>query len=295
MKTIKVGARGSDLSLTQTGWLLDQLKQANPGLETEIVIIKTLGDRDQKSKLEDLGPPGGFTTELERALLDEQVDMAVHSLKDMPTEITPALTIAAIPKRAPAHDVLLTRQAVDINALPDGFAIGTSSPRREMQIKRHALGVVTKPIRGNVPGRIAKLVNGDYDGIILAAAGLERLGLSHENQYDLPLKDFPTAPGQGALSAQARTGSEVAKLLQSIDDQPTRAAVTAERAFLSATGGGCHTALGAFGQIENHLLILQGQLFADGHLLAGQVTGSPDEPEQLGRELFETVQRCTSV
>ena len=295
MKTIKVGARGSDLSLTQTRWLLDQLKQVNPGLETQIIVIKTLGDRVQKSKLEDLGPPGGFTNELERALIDEQIDMAVHSLKDMPTQVASGLTIAAIPISAPAHDVLLTRQPIDINALPDGFSIGTSSPRREMQIKNHAPGVVTRPIRGNVPTRIDKLVNGEYDGIILAAAGLLRLRITHEHQYDLPLDTFPPAPGQGALSAQARSGSEVDQLLRAVDDQPTRAAVTAERAFLSASGGGCHAALGAFGQIQNNLLILHGQLLVDGQLLSGRVSGSPQEPDQLGHELFENVQRCVSA
>ena len=164
-----------------------------------------------------------------------------------------------------------------------------------MQIKHHAPGVVTRPIRGNVPTRIGKLINGDYDGIILAAAGLLRLRITHKHQYDLPLDTFPSAPGQGALSAQARSRSDVEQLLRTVDDQPTRAAVTAERAFLRASGGGCHAALGAFGQIQNNLLVLHGQLLVDGQLLSGQVSGSPQEPDQLGQELFEIVQRCMSA
>lgn len=284
MTHLRVGARGSELSLAQTRWTIDELTRANPGLTTELVIIRTHGDRDQTTPLSALGEQGGFVKDIERALLNGDIDLAVHSLKDVPTEETPDLTIAAIPRRAPAGDVLLTRQAVSLGSLPAGFVVGTSSPRRSHQVRRYAPQVLTRPLRGNVPTRIRHLNEGAFDAIILAAAGLERLGIDHPWRVPLPLEDFLAAPGQGALGIQIKTGSAAAPLVARIDHASTRAAVVAEREFLKATGGGCHAALGAWATVD-HMLLLRGEVFIEGRPLRARVHGPLYDPAALGRRL----------
>jgi len=285
MTTLRVGARGSDLSLAQTRWLIQMLRAARPDLACQIVIIETHGDQNQGSPLDGLWPPGGFVKRIEQALLEGEIDLAVHSHKDVLTEPTPGLTIAAIPEREAPGDVLLTREPAAVDALPPGFVVGTSSPRRTHQIGRHAPQVTPEPIRGNVPTRLEKLMAGRYDGVVLAAAGLARLGVRHEHRLDLPLDQFPPAPGQGALAAQAREGSAAAEHVTTIDHLPTRLAVNAERAFLRATGGGCHAALGAYATVEGETLTLRGQLFQDDRCLAKTVTGPASDPEAIGRRL----------
>jgi len=275
--------------LAQTSWLLEQLRDANPGLQTQLIVIKTHGDNDQTSPLDMLWPPGGFVKEIEKALLEGQIDLAVHSLKDLPTEAVPGLLLAAIPRRAAAEDVLLTRKAVSLEALPRGFVVATSSPRRAHQLKTRCPQVETVPVRGNVPTRIRKLNAGEYDGIILAAAGLERLSIRHPHTITLGPPDFLPAPGQGALAAQTREGDGVVPLVARIDDRDTRAAVAAERAFLGACGGGCHSALGALGTVRGNELTLRGQLFEGGGVLSGEVTGLVHAPEDLGRALARIV------
>jgi hydroxymethylbilane synthase len=285
MTHLRVGARGSDLSRAQTRWTLDQLELASPGLTTEIVVIHTHGDRDQSTPLESLGPPGGFVKEIERALLEKDVDLAVHSLKDVPTQDTRGLIIAAIPKRAPAEDVLLTRTPVDLRKLPSGFLVGTSSPRRSHQILKFAPQVNTTHIRGNVPTRIRHLEEGKFDAIMLAAAGLERLNISHAHRIILPAEDFLPAPGQGALALQTRADTPHMAIIRRIDDASTRAAVTAEREFLQATGGGCHAALGALATISANTLTLRGELFVGDQCLRDQVSGPVADAASLGRDL----------
>lgn len=285
MTHVRVGARGSDLSLAQTRWTIDRLCEANPGLTAEIVVIHTHGDKDQVSSLQSLGAPGGFVKEIERALLDGEVDLAIHSLKDVPTLATPGLDVAAIPRRAPVEDVLLTREPIDLDRLPKGFVVGTSSPRREHQIKRHAPQVQTVPMRGNVPTRIRHLEEGRFDGIMLAAAGLERLGIVPRCKIILPAEEFLPAPGQGALGVQVRQGGPATSLVRAIDDAGTRAAVTAERAFLQATGGGCHAALGAYATLEGGRLVLRGELFVGERYFKDTVSGAPDDAESLGHRL----------
>jgi hydroxymethylbilane synthase len=291
MTHLRVGARGSDLSLAQTRLVLDQLTRASPGgaLTTEIVIIQTHGDRDQSTPLESLGAPGGFVKEIERALLEKEIDLAIHSLKDVPTQDTPGLVIAAIPLRAPAQDVLLTRAPVDLCKLPQGFLVGTSSPRRSHQILKFAPQVKTTPIRGNVPTRIRHLQEGKYDAIVLAAAGLERLSISHAHRITLPAEDFLPAPGQGALALQTRADTPHMAIIRRIDDANTRAAVTAEREFLQATGGGCHAALGALATINGNTLTLRGELFAGNQCLRDKVSGRVADAASLGRSLATKV------
>jgi hydroxymethylbilane synthase len=289
MKTIRVGARGSSLSLAQTGWLLEQLKEAHPSLHTELIVIHTHGDKDKTTPLDMLWPPGGFVKEIERALLDHEIDLAVHSLKDLPTDPVPGLLLAAVPRRAPAHDVLLTRHPVSLDSLPNGFVLGTSSPRRTHQFKHVAPQVTTAHIRGNVPTRLRKLEQKEFDGIVLAAAGLQRLSLTHPHTTTLPLDHFLPAPGQGARAAQVRENDPLHSFIAVIDDRDTRAAVTAERAFLQACGGGCHAALGALGTVRDQELTLRGQLFVKDEMLTGSVSGSIVEPQALGRELAQRV------
>jgi hydroxymethylbilane synthase len=276
--------------LAQTGWLLEKLRAANPGLVTELIVIKTQGDKDQTSPLSEmLWAPGAFVKEIERALLDGKIDLAVHSLKDLPTEAVPGLVLAGVPRRAAPEDVLLTRESVTLDSLPKGFVVATSSPRRGHQIKARCPNVETMPVRGNVPTRIRKLMAGEYDGIVLAAAGLERLSIQHAHVVKLGAPDFLPAPGQGALAAQTRDADWVVPLVAKIDDRDTRAAVVAERAFLAACGGGCHAALGALGVVSGHELWVRGQLFEDGAVLSGEVRGSVWEAEELGRELSAVV------
>jgi hydroxymethylbilane synthase len=288
-RELRVGARGSDLSLAQTGWLIDRLRAAHPGLTARIVTIETHGDKDQSSALDRLWPPGGFVREVEQALLDGRIDLAVHSLKDMPTEPVPGLIVAAVPARENPADVLLTREPVHLDRLHAGFRIGSSSPRRTHQLLRHAPRVTIEPIRGNVPTRIRKVMEGVYDGVILAAAGLSRLKIAHEHVTALPLTEFLPAPGQGALAAQTREDSPARALLAAIDDAGARACTGAERAFLRACGGGCHAALGALATVSGGVLTLRGHLFVDGARADGEERGDPADAEAIGAALARRV------
>jgi hydroxymethylbilane synthase len=282
---LRVGARGSDLSLAQTGWALERLRAANPGLTTEVIVVHTTGDKDQITPLSMLDEQGGFVKEIERALLDGRVDLAVHSLKDVPTVDTPGLAIAAMPERAPAGDVLLTRGPIDLARLPAGFTIGSSSPRRSHQLRRWNPGIRTVPLRGNVPTRIRHMMEGRFDAVVLAAAGLQRLGIKHPFTTPLPLEDFLPAPGQGSLALQVKQGSAAGPVVATIDHKPTRAAVTAERAFLRATGGGCHAALGALATVEGDRLTLRGEVFFEGCSVRERVTGPTSQAAELGAKL----------
>lgn len=286
---LRVGARGSDLSLAQTGWLIERLRAAAPELDVEIIVIETHGDREQSAALDKLWPPGGFVKEIELALLDGRIDMAVHSLKDIPTEPVPGLTLAAIPEREDSRDVLLTRGPANIDALPTGFVIGSSSPRRTHQMQRRVPHISIEPIRGNVPTRIRKMMDGEYDGIILAAAGLSRLKIQHEPAMPLPIDEFLPAPGQGALAAQTRDNDWAQQVVAAIEHAPTRAAVVAERSFLRANGGGCHAALGALATVHGHEIVLKGHLFRDDQRLSGEVRGTVTEAEALGARLVSCI------
>jgi hydroxymethylbilane synthase len=223
--------------------------------------------------------------EIERALLDGRVDLAVHSLKDLPTEPVPGLVVAAVPVRENPADVLLTRERVDLDRLPAGFRIGSSSPRRTHQMLRHAPQAAIEPIRGNVPTRIRKVMEGVYDGVILAAAGLSRLKIAHEHVTELPVDEFLPAPGQGALAAQTRAESPAREVAAAIDHAETRACVAAERAFLRGCGGGCHAALGALATVSSGVLTLKGHLFVEARKIEGEERGAPGDAEAIGLAL----------
>lgn len=255
-RPIVVGTRGSGLALRQTEGVVARLRKMHPGVEFTLKILRTSGDIRQDVPIPTLGQ-GAFTKVIEDALLKGEIDVAVHSLKDLPTKITAGLVVAATPKRADARDVLVNRWGLPFSKLPPSARIGTGSPRRQAQARALRPDIEVLPIRGNVDTRLRKAVGEDYDGAVLAAAGLERLGeLSHVAEFLDPTKWLP-APGQGALAVQARSNdAPVLNLLAGLEHAPTRAAVTAERAVLEALGSGCQLALGAYGRVRGRSLDL---------------------------------------
>ena len=249
-RTYVIGTRGSRLALAQTQLVVDALRAAHPGMRFEIREVSTQGDRDTKP-LSEIGGQGVFTKAIEDALLRNEIDIAVHSMKDLPPRLTEGLTIAAVPERASALDALVTRGGLRFEDLPPGARIGTGSGRRAAQIKVLRSDVTVSEIRGNVPTRIRKLDEGEYDGVVLAVAGLQRLGLEGRISQTFSVKEMTPSPGQGALAIEVRTDdADAAAVAAPLDHPLSRVAVTAERAFLEALGAGCQTPVGAHAEIE---------------------------------------------
>jgi hydroxymethylbilane synthase len=286
MTRIRVGTRGSDLALRQTRWVCDLLRAVHAGVEFEEVVIKTHGDIATGQPLDTDFPVGGFVSAIEQALLDGRIDFAVHSYKDLPTAATPGLMIAAVPPREAPHDVLVTRDPVDLSNLPKGIRLGTSSPRRAAQMRRQG-EVEIVPIRGNVPTRIAQVGQGGLEGVVLAAAGLKRLGLRPPNLIDLPIDWFVPAPAQGALAVQVREGDSTVTLLAVIEHNPSRRAVEAERSFLRHLHAGCHTPVGALATVNGSTIALHGQLFSDDGLRMAEGVETGVDPRALGQRLAD--------
>jgi len=282
--------RPSALARWQTRWVIHRLEAAHPGLTCREEVIVTRGDRVLDRPLPEIGGKGLFTQELEAALLSGRVDAAVHSLKDLPTEMPPGLAVGAVPARAEVRDALISARGYTLDTLPQGAVVGTSSLRRAAQLRAVRPDLRIRPLRGNVDTRVRKALAGQpYDAIVLAGAGLSRLGLTEHVSQWLPLEVMLPAPGQGALAVQCRAEDEATLgLLAAIEDPATRAAVTAERAFLSALGGGCAVPVAAYAE----------PLAAGGLRLIGFV-GSPQgegfwrgtmegaEPQALGQALAE--------
>ncbi len=290
MSVVRVGTRGSDLALRQTDWVCERLRQVHPRLAVERVIIKTHGDVAIDQDFGSSWPVGAFVGALESALVENRIELAVHSLKDLQTEPTPGLVVAAIPPREASHDVLLTRTAIGLGQLPARARIGTSSPRRAAQMRRR-FDVEIVPLRGNIPTRIAKMERDELDGIVLAAAGINRLGLDHPHIVELPIDRFVPAPGQGALAVQGCEGSAASDLAGALDDTATRRAVSTERQFLHDLGAGCHTPAGAFAEAIGETVSLHGQLFSeDGAQCVGGVEEG-DDPLGVGARLAERLTR----
>ncbi len=260
--TIRIGARGSKLSLRQAAEVSDRLRAAWPDLEVTIEVIVTTGDRVLETPLPLLGGKGAFTEELEAELLDGRIDLAVHSLKDLPTRQPHNLAIGAVIERAGVTDVLISRSGAGLFALPAGATIGTSSPRRSAQILRARPDLRPISIRGNVDTRVRKALDpaGEFDAIVLARAGLERLERLDVVTEELPLDVMLPAPGQGALAVQCRDTSDVLDLLSPIHHVETALATTAERAFLAGLGGGCAAPVAAYGRFESGVLRLDGRV-----------------------------------
>lgn len=245
---LRVGTRASTLAQTQTGWVVDRLRAL--GIDAEIETMSTRGDERRDRPVASIGGDGVFVRELEQALLAGRIDAAVHSLKDMPTAETPGLLLACVPARATPFDALVGRTAATLEALPAGAVVGTSSIRRIAQLRAVRPDLVAAPLRGNVDTRLRKLDAGDYDALILAAAGLERLGLSARITQLLEPPTFWPAVAQGALAVQVRADDSVAAAaVMPLDHRPTHAAVIAERRLLGRLAAGCLAPVGGFARM----------------------------------------------
>ncbi len=293
-RTILLGTRGSALALRQTEMVMAELRRLSPERSFALKTITTTGDRAQDVPFNRLEREGVFVKELETALLSRDVDLAVHSSKDLPTAITSGLTLLAFPPRAEVRDVLISSRGVTLEQLPAGCRLGTSSPRRALQLLAARPDLQVLPIRGNVDTRLRKLDEGQYDAIVLAAAGMERLGIQGRTTQYLATEICLPAVGQGALAIQGRSNDpEVAALVAALDDPPTRAAVTAERAFLEALGGGCRVPIAAFGQVRNGILDIEGLVIAENGSarLHSRASGDASRAREVGQALAEEMMR----
>jgi hydroxymethylbilane synthase len=286
MAHLRIGSRGSQLALWQAHHISDLLR--GQGHAVELEIIKTTGDKITEVALSQVGTKGMFTKEIEEALLDNRVDLAVHSLKDLPTELAHDFEIAAITKRENPRDVFCSARFNSIEELPKGANVGTSSLRRQAQLRalRHDLHI--HPLRGNVDTRLRKLEAGEYDAIILAAAGLYRLGKTELVRQVIAVEVMTPAAGQGALGIEIRRGdAAIRKHLAFLDDAAARATTTCERALLNKLGGGCQVPIGAFAEVENGRLHLNGLVaHPDGSKILRE-SREGDDPVKLGNQVGE--------
>jgi len=294
-RPVRIGSRGSQLALWQANFIAAALR--GRGCEAVIEVIRTTGDRLQgMSAPAPLAFPGGngiFIKEIEDALLSGSIDLAVHSLKDLPTELAPDFILAAIPARADARDVLVSERYASLEALPHGAVIGTGSPRRQVQLRRWRPDLTFVEFRGNVDTRLKKLSAGQADAIVLAAAGLDRLEKTEWVRQRFPPEILCPAPGQGALALECRSEDrETQSIVQPLENPDARLAVTAERAFLAAMGGGCEAPIGAYchRDADGDLSLLATVAFAvDAAVVAGQMRGR--DPLLLGGALARQLLR----
>ena len=287
MSRVRIGSRGSALALWQANHIASRLRELHDA-DSEIVIVHTTGDRFQNAAINSLEGKGVFIKELEDALLEGLIDLAVHSMKDLPTTTPPALVIAAMPAREEPWDCVVARGNATLASLREGAWVGTSSLRRQAQLLRLRPRLQVMEIRGNVDTRLRKLDEGKCDALILSKAGLDRLGLGHRVSEVLSPEVMLPAVGQGALGIEARAGdSGLLSMLASLEDFETRACVTAERSLLAALEGGCQLPLGAWGRIVGGELHLDAcVLSADGsEHLRQSARGPSSAPEKLGNNL----------
>jgi hydroxymethylbilane synthase len=289
--TIRIGTRGSALAMAQARYVADRL--AELGCEVVLRPIRSQGDRSA-APLSAISGKGIFAKEIEVALERGEVDIAVHSLKDLPEPLPPQFALGAVPVRADPRDALVSRRGLKLDALPRGSAVGTSSPRRQAQLLRARPDLEVLPIRGNVDTRLRKLDSGEFDAIVPAAAGLDRLGLSGRITQRLPINRFIPAPGQGALAVEML--AERAKslgLLRSLDHPQSRSAVTAERALMNAIGAGCRVPFGALATVHGNEMRLRAiMLSPDGRMhVHASLVGMAREPRRLGEKVAQALLR----
>jgi hydroxymethylbilane synthase len=284
---LRLGTRASPLARWQADWVAARLGEL--GVEVELVLITTQGDV-KTGPLGQIGGQGLFTKEIQRALLASEIDLAVHSLKDLPTAPVVGLALAAVPPRESTADVLVSNTAATLSDLPKGARVGTGSLRRKAQLLHARPDLVIEDIRGNVETRLKKLDDGQYDAVVLAEAGLVRLGLAHRISQVLPRSLMLPAVGQGALGIETRADDETAqRLLASLDHGQTHAAVSAERSLLASLRAGCLAPVGAWGRVEAGRLLLDAVVL-DGEgkrRLTASEEGSPQEPLDVGRRVAE--------
>jgi hydroxymethylbilane synthase len=286
--TLRIATRKSALALWQAEHVAALLRVAHPGLTVELVPMSTRGDEILDQPLATIGGKGLFLKELEVAMLEGRADLAVHSLKDVPAQLEPGFVLPAILPRADAADAFVSNDYADLAALPQGARVGTSSLRRQAQLRALRPDLVLLDLRGNVGTRLGKLDAGHYDAIVLACAGLERLGLAARIRARLAAPDWLPAPGQAAIAIEAREGqTSVLALLAALDDADTRLTVSAERAMNHALGGSCTVPVGAWCVLGEHGLHLQGMVgdAASGRLLHAEASDSRMQPESLGEQV----------
>ncbi len=287
---VRIGTRKSKLALWQANFVAQQLKKHFPDLEVELVKITTKGDKILDVPLAKVGGKGLFVKEIEDALLRNKIDLAVHSLKDVPTYFPPGLGLVAITKREDPRDAFLSVKYNSIDELPKGAVVGTSSLRRKVQLKIHRPDLTIKDLRGNVDTRIRKLEEGQYDAIILAYAGLKRLGLENKAKQVFDTDFMIPAVAQGFLGIETRLDdAETIKIVSVLNDEESRLRATAERAFLKALEGGCQVPLAGYSEIKDGKLILTGFIsdLEGKRYFKDFIEGSPVEAEDLGIELAE--------
>ncbi len=292
---LTIGSRGSRLALWQAEWVQAGLMRLHDGLEVRIEIIKTSGDMMRDTPLAVIGGKGVFTKEIEEALIEGRIDLAVHSLKDLPTVLPQGLRLSAITEREDARDALLLpggapTSGVSLETLATGTIVGTSSPRRTAQLRHARPDIQIKDIRGNVDTRLRKLDEGEYEAIILASAGLRRLGFGQRINHAIPTGRMLPAVGQGALAIETRVDdARTIGLIKPLNHEPTRSACTAERALLRALGGGCQTPIAAHASIHEGVLKLDGLVASiTGDLVIREHIESPDtDAEGAGLRLAE--------
>jgi hydroxymethylbilane synthase len=290
--TLRIGTRGSPLARWQAEWVADQLRAHHPGLMVELVEIKTQGDRDHNTPLAAIGGTGVFTKEIQRALIKQTVDLAVHSLKDLPTTSPPDLTLAAIPPRGETADALIAPRYKTLDALPRGARVGTGSLRRRAQLLYLRPDIEVVSIRGNVETRLNQALDGRLDAVVLAEAGLRRLGRDAHVTQKLGPPMFLPAVGQGALGLECRAEDRTTRAcLLPLDDLATHCAVLAERRALAELEGGCMIPMGAWGRAVGDELVLDVAVFEpEGReRLGATASGSLSDPDALGRKVAGTL------
>ena len=287
---IRIGTRGSQLALYQANWVKERLTEVHPHLHVTLMKIKTTGDKIQDAPLAKIGGKGLFVKEIEEALIQRKIDLAVHSIKDVPTEFPEGLHLAAITKREDPRDVFISKDGTLLKDLPRGAKIGTSSLRRQAQLLHFRGDFEMIPLRGNLDTRIRKLKTMDLDGVVLALAGVKRLNLEKNITEILPTEISLPAVGQGALGIETRIGDqETEGYLQFLNDPESSVAVSAERAFLKKLEGGCQVPIAAFGRMEGGILHIDGLVGrTDGKkLIRRHLEGPPREAEAMGTRLAE--------
>ncbi len=301
MKHIRIASRASKLALIQSNEVVRLLRQIHPDIECSIVKVSTKGDHNKADFLYKSGSMGFFTTEVEKALLDGRADLAVHSYKDLPTALTGGLLIAAVPKRESPVDALVASQKIDsLDDLPAGATVGTSSLRRIAQLRRLRDDIECVPMRGNVETRVRKVMHGEVSAIVVACAGLNRLGLSNEISFCFDPKEFIPAPAQGALAVQIRLTSggqvrdednELAEFVSQIDSKNSRIAVETERRVLQAMHGGCSIPLGVYSQIQANTITIDAIICGvEGkNCVRRSITAALDEAKSAADKLAEEI------
>lgn len=297
-RSLRIGSRKSQLALVQTYWVQAELSKHHPNRQFEVETMSTQGDKILDVALAKIGDKGLFTKELEVGMLDRSIDLAVHSLKDLPTNLPEGLMLGCVTQRVNPADALVVNsqnQDYQLDTLPEGAVVGTSSLRRLAQLRYHYPHLTFKDVRGNVNTRLAKLDAGEYDAIILAVAGLERLGLGERVHQVIPAEISLHAVGQGALGIECRDGdAEVLEVLKVLEHAPSRDRCYAERSFLRELEGGCQVPIGVNTAIEDGILTLTGMVASlDGkRLIKDSVTGDPSNAEALGKDLAHKVREA---